>query len=109
VKPKIIIVGALAAVMSAAGLAGCASERQAQAQFLAQARIGREQAARVALAQAPGGRIKEGELENDDGKLVWWFDLVTPGSNGVTEVSVDASTGGVISVATEMPERPEKN
>lgn len=102
---KIIIAGVLAVAMAALGAAGCASETHEQAQLLALARISREQAAQAALAQAPGGKIKEGELENDSGKLTWWFDIVTPGSKNVTEISVDASTGGVISVATEVPEK----
>jgi len=107
-KFKIIIAGGLAAAMSVAGLAGCASERQAQAQLQAQAKISKAQAAIAALAKVPGGRIKEAELDNENGNLVWWFDIVTPGSKDNTEVSVDANTGGVILVATEVPEPPGK-
>lgn len=104
-KNKIIIAGGLAAAIAAMSLTGCASERKEQARLQAQAKIGRQQAEQAALAKAPGGTIKEGELENDDGKLIWWFDLVTPGSKDLTEISVDAMTGGVISVATERPEK----
>ena len=103
-KSGIIITGALAAALAAVGLAGCVSEGPEPARLQALARIGREQAARTALIQAPGGTIKAGELEDDNGTLTWWFDIVTPGSKNVTEVSVDGRTGGVISVATEVPE-----
>jgi uncharacterized membrane protein YkoI len=104
VKHKRIITGMLAAAIVALGAAGCASDKQAQAALRAQASISQEQAQQTALAHAPGGTIKEGELENDNGKLIWWFDIVTSGSKSVTEVSVDAKTGGVISVATETGE-----
>ena len=103
-KSKIILTGALAGALATLGVAGCASDRQAQAALRAQARISQAQAEQTALTQAPGGAIKQGELEDDNGKLVWWFDIVTPGSKHVTEVSVDALTGGVISVATETGE-----
>ena len=86
-------------------LAGCATASQEQAALRAKARISRQAAAMAALAQTPGGRIKDAELDDEDGKLMWWFDITTPGSKSVTEVNVDAMTGGVISVATEMPER----
>jgi len=105
-KCRIIIAGMFAAALGVAGLTGCASERQKQLQ--AQARVSRQQAAFAALAQAPGGRIKQAELDDESGSLVWWFDIVTPGSRDITEVSVDATTGGVISVATEMPEQQGK-
>jgi uncharacterized membrane protein YkoI len=104
VKPRIIITGTLAWAMVALGAAGCASDRHAQAALRAQARTSQMQAEQTALTHAPGGTIKQSELENDNGKLIWWFDIVTPGSKTVTEVSVDAMTGGVISVATETGE-----
>jgi uncharacterized membrane protein YkoI len=109
VKNKVVVIGFLAAAIAAMGAAGCASEKQEQARLRALARVARQQAEQAALAQAPGGTIKEGELEDDNGKLIWWFDLVTPGSKAVTEVSVDAITGGVISVATETSEPQTEN
>jgi len=95
--------GFLAAGAAVILLAGCATTPQAAA-LRAQPRISREQAARAALAQAPGGRIREAELDQESGKLIWWFDITTPGSKNLTEVNVDAITGGVISVATEISE-----
>jgi uncharacterized membrane protein YkoI len=106
VKHRIFIPGALALAIGLLALAGCTSARQQEAALLAQARIGKDQAARAALAHTPGGRIKDAELDNDDGKLVWWFDISTPGAKDVTEINVDAITGGVISVTTEIPDQP---
>lgn len=107
-KNKILITGALAAAIGGIALAGCASEQQEQAELQAQAKISKEQAQQTALAKAGGGTIKEGELEKENGKLIWSFDIATPGSSDITEVNVDAVTGGVISVATEKPEQEAK-
>jgi uncharacterized membrane protein YkoI len=107
-KNKIIIAGLLAAAIVAVGAAGCASEKQEQAELQAQAKISKEQAQQTALAKAPGGTIKEGELEKEKGKLIWSFDISTPGSPNTTEVNVDAITGDVISVETETPAQQKK-
>jgi len=103
-----IIVTRLAAAMMAVALAGCASEQQEQAELQAQAKISKAEAQQTALAKAPGGTIKEGELEKEDGKLIWSFDIATPDSRNTTEVNVDAITGAVVSVETETPEQAAK-
>ena len=107
-KNKIIITGVLAAAIGVVGLAGCASEKQEQAELQAQAKISKEQAQQTALAKAPGGTIKEGELEKEKGKLIWSFDIATPDSKDTTEVNVDAITGDVVSVEHETPEQAAK-
>jgi uncharacterized membrane protein YkoI len=56
----------------------------------------------------PNGSIKEGEIEKEDGKLVWSFDLATPGTTDLTEVLVDAMTGAVVSVEKETAADQEK-
>jgi uncharacterized membrane protein YkoI len=108
VKNKFIITGALAVAIAALGVAGCASEKQEQAQMQAQAKISKEQAQQTALAKVPGGAIKESELENEHGKLIWSFDVATPGTKNITEVNVDAITGAVVSVETETPAQQAK-
>ena len=45
--------------------------------------------------------MKESELEKEHGRLVWSFDIATPGTNDITEVQVDAVTGEVVSVEKE--------
>lgn len=107
-KNKIIITGALAAAIGVIGLAGCASEKQEQAELQAQAKINKERAQQTALAKVPDGTIKEGELEKEKGKLIWSFDIATPGSPNIQEVNVDAITGDVVSVETETPEQQAK-
>lgn len=107
-KNKLILGGMLAATLVAVGVSGCATEKQEQAELQAQAKISKEQAQQTALTKAPGGTIKEGELEKEKGTLIWSFDITTPDSKDITEVAVDAITGTVVSVEKETPEQQAK-
>lgn len=95
----------LAAILGLSG--GCATEKSS-AELQSRARISREQALQIALTKAPGGTLKSGELEEEKGKLIWSFDISVPTSKDITEVSVDAITGDVISVEQETPAQEEK-
>lgn len=75
---------------------------------MAEAKISKETAEQTAMARVPNGTIKEGELEKENGKLQWSFDMATPDSKDVTEVNVDAISGDVISVAKESAESESK-
>ena len=75
-----------------------------QAKLMAQAKISKQTAEQIALAKVHGGAIKDGELEMENGKLQWSFDMATPDSKDITEVNVDAINGQVISAAQEAPE-----
>jgi uncharacterized membrane protein YkoI len=99
-------------------LAGCETEKgehkegkkakESEEQLLAQAKVSKADAERTALAKVPGGTIKEGELEKEKGKLIWSFDIATPGTKDITEVAVDAITGEVIAVDKETPAQQEE-
>jgi hypothetical protein len=91
-----------------AALGGCATEEQKQAKLQAEAKITRAEAEKTALAKAPGGTIKEGELEKEKGKLIWSFDISTPGTSDITEVHVDAITGEVVGVEKETASHEAK-
>ncbi|MBI3789753.1 MAG: PepSY domain-containing protein [Gemmatimonadetes bacterium] len=67
-------------------------------------------AAAMAAAQAkvPGGTIRQAEIEEEKGKLVYSFDIVSKGKSGTDEVNVDAMTGAVVSVQHESPEQEAK-
>jgi uncharacterized membrane protein YkoI len=54
-------------------------------------------ARRAALSRIPGGKIVQAELEEEDGKLIYSFDIRVEGQAGIEEVHVDARTGLVIS------------
>ena len=71
---------------------------------MAEAKISKETAQQTALAKVPDGTIKAAELEKENGKLQWSFELNTPDTKDITEVNVDAMTGDVISVDKESAE-----
>ena len=97
----------LSSALLLAGLfLGCASDKPAKLED--QAKISKPEAEKIALAQAPNGTIKEGELEKEKGRLIWSFDIATPGSQDITEVQVDAQTGQVVSTEKETPKQQQK-
>src|SRR5262249_38764640 len=62
-------------------------------------KISMKRARAVALKQVTGGKIESAELENEDGKLIYSFDIRN--RSGITEVNVDAMTGKIIAVQKE--------
>ena len=113
-KIKWIVCSALAAVL----LTGCVSEKcekkehhnkeAKQAKLMAEAKVSRADAEKIALAKVSNGTIKEGELEKEKGKLIWSFDITTPDTKDITEVNVDAITGDVVAVEKESAESEAK-
>ncbi len=82
-----------------------------QANLASQAKITREQAEKTALKKAKGA-FEEGELEMENGKLVYSFDIRNK-KGTITEVQVDAKTGKIVSVeeedaATESAEKKQE-
>ena len=75
--------------------------KETQAELKTQAKITQAEAEKTALAKVPNGKIKAAELEKEHGKLIWSFDISTPGTKDITEVNVDAVTGQVVSVDKE--------
>lgn len=73
-----------------------------------QKRISKQQAIKAALLEVKGGKITSSELEKEEGKLVWSFDVKAGGK--ITEVWVDAYSGKVIKTEEESPakEKSEK-
>lgn len=108
----------LAALLAAAPVATASAQAAPQANrmkeerpgLLAQAAITPDSARSLALARVPGGRIHEAEIEMEDERLVYSFDISVPGQRGVEEVLIDAKTGAFISEEHESSrsERAEK-
>jgi len=103
------LVYSLIAILAIGALTGCActkgekhhNKEAKQARLMAKAKVSRADAEKTALAKAPNGTIKEGELEKEKGRLIWSFDITTPDTKDITEVNVDAITGEVVSVEKE--------
>jgi peptidase YpeB-like protein len=112
-KPmKITRLALLAAVLLTAGLStGCVrgqvrvvqgvSIKEDKPGLWQKATISPDAAMRTALTRVPGGRITEAELEEEDGRLIYSFDVRVDGRAGYDEVHVDARTGEVVKVEHE--------
>jgi uncharacterized membrane protein YkoI len=60
-------------------------------------KVSMDAARQTALAQVPGQVVEE-EVEEEDGRWVYEFDIVTAAGAPVKEVVVDADTGQVVKV-----------
>lgn len=74
----------------------------------AEAKVTEDSARAIALKAVPGATVKEGELERENGKLIWSFDLKITGKKGVEEVQVDAITGRIVSREHESEAKEAK-
>lgn len=77
--------------------------RDLPAKFVKEAKITESAAAEAALKAVPGGVIEKMELEKEDGKFIYSYDIKTPGKSGIDEVHVDAMTGTIVGNAHETP------
>lgn len=91
--------GVIAAVLATARLASAETD----AQLLKEAKVQRAQAEKTALAKVSNGKITSGEIERENGKLIWSFDIAKSGAKNITEVQVDAMTGAIASMKVETP------
>ena len=96
---------ALCAVTASAQAAG---KHETQAQLKAEAKISMAAAKATALSKVPGGRVKASELERENGKLLYSFDIATKGKSGIDEVQIDAITGAQIGGVVHESPKDEK-
>ena len=114
---SIALVAALAALtLSATPVAAQMAKKEAKpamkhetdAQLKAEAKITPAAAKATALSKVPGGWVKASELERENGKLLYSFDIATKGKSGIDEVHVDAMTGKVVNFVHETPAMEKK-
>lgn len=74
----------------------------------ARATVSEAAARTTALAAVPSGTIQSAELETENGKLVWSFDIKSPQTSVITEIQVDANTGRVVSKKLESVDEQRK-
>jgi uncharacterized membrane protein YkoI len=74
----------------------------------AEAKISETDARKTALAAVAGGKLEKHELEREDGKLIYSYDIKVAGKSGVEEVHVDAMTGKIIKREHESPSKEAK-
>lgn len=109
---RLVSAGTLVAVFAATASAqdrpekkesAAQEKKESASQLKAQAKITEAAARTTALAEVPGGKVKEGELEKEKGKLVYSYDIAVAGKPGIEEVQVDAVTGKIVSHVHETP------
>jgi hypothetical protein len=61
-----------------------------------------DSARKLALARVRGGRITAAELEEEDGRLIYSFDIAVAGRRGIAEVHVDARSGAIVKTEHEV-------
>ena len=84
-------------------LLGAAPFKEAEPGLLAQAKVKPEEARQTALEQIKNGTVKSEEIERENGKLVYSFDIKVKGKPGIDEVAIDAMTGAVVEHTHETP------
>src|SRR3954471_7284739 len=101
--------------MAAAILAASASVTLAQGYkkeipdaLAKRAKVTETLAAKAALARVPNGDVQAVELEEENGKLIYSYDIKVPGKSGIEEVAVSAISGKVLSVEHETPATEKK-
>jgi hypothetical protein len=92
------------ATVASAGTIAPVALREEKSGLLARARVTEAEARALALARVPAGRVVDAELEEEDGRLVYSYDLELDGQPGIMDVEIDAMTGEVLSVEHEDEE-----
>jgi uncharacterized membrane protein YkoI len=105
-KIVLSLVASVAAVAFMAASTNAAEESQAV--LKKQTKVTEAQARSTALASVVNGTVKSSELEKENGKLIWSFDIATPKTQNITEVQVDAKTGKIVSTHLETPAKQAK-
>ncbi len=93
---------ALIALLAGTAAAQGVTVKEEKPGLLKKAKVTPAAAQAAAQAKVPAGTIKSAEIEEEKGKLIYSFDMVTKGKSGVDEVAVDAMTGAV-TVEHETP------
>ena len=92
-----------AAKATAKAPAAAGYKKEVPAKLAAKAKVAEAVAATTALAKVPGGKIESVELEEEDGKLIYSYDIKVAGKKGIEEIQVDAMSGAVVKSEHEDP------
>ncbi len=75
---------------------------EARPGLAARASIQADSALAIARLQIPNGEIVEAEIDEEGGLLLYEFEFKVAGEKGTRELVIDASTGAVLSVESEV-------
>ena len=85
-----------------------AKKEESQATLMKEAKVSEATARATALAQVPNGTVKSSEIERENGKLIYSFDITVPGKTGIDEVNVNAIDGSVVARSHEGAKAEKK-
>jgi uncharacterized membrane protein YkoI len=74
----------------------------------AEAKMTLDSARTIAMHKVPHGTVASEELERENGRLIYSFDVKVPGKSGIQEVNVNALTGAVLGVHHENAAAEQK-
>jgi uncharacterized membrane protein YkoI len=83
-------------------------KEESQAALQKEAKISEATARATALKEVPNGTVKSSELERENGKLIYSFDITVPGKTGIEEINVNAVDGSVVAREHETPKSEKK-
>jgi uncharacterized membrane protein YkoI len=81
---------------------------ETEADLMKVAKISKDSATAIALSRVPGATVSSAEIERENGRLIWSFDLKTAGKAGIDEVNVNALTGAVVGKTQHEGPKTEK-
>ena len=91
-----LTLGTAASASAQAAKAAAKKEATSQAILRKEAKIAEADARKTALGAVPGGKVQSHELERENGRLIYSYDIKVAGKSGVEEVNVDAKTGQIV-------------
>ena len=91
-----LTLGAGASASAQEAKAPAKKEATSQAALRKEATVAEAAARKTALAAVPGGKVQSHELERENGRLIYSYDIKVAGKSGVEEVNVDAKTGEIV-------------
>lgn len=71
-------------------------KEESEAALRKETKITEATARTTALREVPNGTVKASEVERENGKLIYSFDITVPGKSGIEEVNVNAIDGSVV-------------
>ena len=97
VMPTLLVTASLVAVASAgAQQTTPAPKSDVPAALAREAKISLDSARTIARAKLPRATIQSEELERENGRLIYSFDMKTAGRSGIDEVNVNAMNGHLV-------------
>jgi uncharacterized membrane protein YkoI len=80
-----------------------AETEESAAALQKEAKITEPAARATALKEVPTGTVKKFELERENGKLIYSYDISVPGKTGIEEVAINAIDGTIVTHEHETP------